>query len=316
MLPARQSVSITQVCPLSLQSLTRSPADPDRSNPTRNRWERPLDTIRSFEAAIDGGYNRKSIYGGDAESVARVNRRSSYFASELQPLSRYPDLLSHTLTSDNGPPRFPQDSYYGGRPTSTIRPESTMYDPRGSAPPGPSRDSYFESYEGGPYGGGNMNSQKNRYSRVQSDPHMSARAVPNKNLYPIPNNHRSYETVASASGNSGSLGEPSGYQTDPTSSENSSIDRRSPPKRQDPANDYGISFGQTQVYQPPSLAVPASQPRTLPPGPSGPPPVPRKDVGGSLLRKGSKFGVAGSQPQAETGDKRKSWLSRRFSKLA
>lgn len=40
------------------------PADPDRSNPTRNRWERPLDTIRSFEAAIDGGYsNRRSIIG-------------------------------------------------------------------------------------------------------------------------------------------------------------------------------------------------------------------------------------------------------------
>ncbi|KJK83638.1 hypothetical protein H634G_00871 [Metarhizium anisopliae BRIP 53293] len=37
-------------------------ADPDRSNPTRNRWERPLDTIRSFEAAIDGGYQRKSLY--------------------------------------------------------------------------------------------------------------------------------------------------------------------------------------------------------------------------------------------------------------
>ncbi|KAJ5226559.1 uncharacterized protein N7469_006565 [Penicillium citrinum] len=27
--------------------------DPDRSNPTRSRLERPLDTIRSFEAAID-----------------------------------------------------------------------------------------------------------------------------------------------------------------------------------------------------------------------------------------------------------------------
>jgi hypothetical protein len=27
--------------------------DPDLSNPTRARLERPLDTIRSFEAAID-----------------------------------------------------------------------------------------------------------------------------------------------------------------------------------------------------------------------------------------------------------------------
>ncbi|KAJ5689851.1 hypothetical protein N7462_004243 [Penicillium macrosclerotiorum] len=34
--------------------------DPDRSNPTRNRLERPLDTIRSFEAAIEahGKQNR------------------------------------------------------------------------------------------------------------------------------------------------------------------------------------------------------------------------------------------------------------------
>lgn len=37
-------------------------ADPDLSNPTRNRWERPLDTIRSFEAAIEGDYARRSIY--------------------------------------------------------------------------------------------------------------------------------------------------------------------------------------------------------------------------------------------------------------
>lgn len=28
-------------------------ADPDLSNPTRNRLERPLDTIRSFESAIE-----------------------------------------------------------------------------------------------------------------------------------------------------------------------------------------------------------------------------------------------------------------------
>ena len=34
-------------------------ADPDRSNPTRPRLERPLDTIRAFEAAIDGSYERR-----------------------------------------------------------------------------------------------------------------------------------------------------------------------------------------------------------------------------------------------------------------
>jgi hypothetical protein len=35
------------------------PADPDLSNPTRPRWERPLDTIRSFEAAIDAEYKAR-----------------------------------------------------------------------------------------------------------------------------------------------------------------------------------------------------------------------------------------------------------------
>ncbi|KAL4802523.1 hypothetical protein BDV18DRAFT_163923 [Aspergillus unguis] len=37
-------------------------SDPDRSNPTRPRLERPLDTIRGFEAAINrrrGGYLRE-----------------------------------------------------------------------------------------------------------------------------------------------------------------------------------------------------------------------------------------------------------------
>lgn len=37
-----------------------SPADPDLSNPTRPRLERPLDTIRSFEKAIDSGYKRRN----------------------------------------------------------------------------------------------------------------------------------------------------------------------------------------------------------------------------------------------------------------
>jgi hypothetical protein len=45
-------------CDVSLAN-TSPPADPDLSNPTRRRTERPLETIRSFEAAIDTEYNRK-----------------------------------------------------------------------------------------------------------------------------------------------------------------------------------------------------------------------------------------------------------------
>jgi len=34
-----------------------STAEPDWSNPTRPRFERPLDTIKSFEVAINSTYN-------------------------------------------------------------------------------------------------------------------------------------------------------------------------------------------------------------------------------------------------------------------
>ncbi|KAI1082954.1 hypothetical protein F5B20DRAFT_597166 [Whalleya microplaca] len=255
-------------------------SDPDRSNPTRSKWERPLDTIRSFEAAIDGEYSRKSMYR-DTDSIANWNRRSSYHA--------------------NNGPRFPQDSYYGGRPNSAFRPETIMGEPRQPPMTAGPRDSYYDGYENNPYGNGAMGG-RNRNTRMQSDPHLN-RVVADRNVYPMPNNHRSYETVASGSG-SGSFAEPTGYQTDPTSSENSSIDRRSPPKRQDPVNDYGISFGQSP--QPPTLGLGS--------GSTGPPVVPKKD-NGSLLRKASKIAVSkgSSQERPNMGEKRKSWF-KRFSK--
>lgn len=233
---------------------------PDRSNPSRSKYERPLETIRKLEAAIDGGYNnRQSIYRADSDSVANFNRRSGYYGS----VSGYNGAST---------PRFPQDSYYGGRPMSTSRPDSAMFDPRSSAmlsgPPGGNpRDSYFDGYESAAYGYGG--------------------------------------------GFSGGGGSSSGRN-----SENSSIDRRMPARRQEPVNDYGISFGQSPSYQPPSLGVPASQPRTMPSEsvPVGVPMPTKQSGGGGLLRKSSSKMAAGTQQRPEAGDKRKSWFSRRFSK--
>lgn len=45
-------------------------ADPDYSNPTRRRTERPLETIMSFEAAIDREYKRQR------EAAREANRQS------------------------------------------------------------------------------------------------------------------------------------------------------------------------------------------------------------------------------------------------
>ncbi|OIW34563.1 hypothetical protein CONLIGDRAFT_675530 [Coniochaeta ligniaria NRRL 30616] len=307
-------------------------ADPDRSNPTRSRWERPLDTIRSFEAAIDGGYNRKSYLrsGGtmlpvppagmgnledgvranssflDSESVVNVNpRRNSYYGTNSGP------------NGSGG--RFPHDSYYGGRPQSTLRlEEQPGHYPRPSG--GPPRDSYFnEGQQGGynnGYSPGPNNPARQRYPRTASEPQFNSyRQQADPNVYPIPNNHRSYETVASASG-SGTSGEQAGYQTDLTS-DNSSAERVQAVQRQkrEPTNDYGIGFSQNPAIPATSfnVGVNGSNVNTNSPlangGQSyGPPPVPTKDAGkGTLLRKGTN-------QSADKTDKRKSWFAKKFSK--
>ncbi|KAH7136541.1 hypothetical protein EDB81DRAFT_83011 [Dactylonectria macrodidyma] len=261
-------------------------ADPDKSNPTRNRWERPLDTIRSFEAAIDGGYARKSIYG--AESVVNNNRRNSSFTGNQ--------------------PRFPHDSYYNGRPQS-FRPEQTQFDLG-------ARSSYFE---GQPYGQGNPVRQ--RMPRIQTDPHYSSHGR-NPNIYPMPHKDRSYETVTSAAGSGNS--DQAGYQTDPTSSDNSSIDRTVPPKRREPVNDWGATrSGQgQQQYQRGYLApVPNGQygrqqqqqqqqvPHSVPPTTvSQPPPAVGKQKN-TLMRR-----TPSQQQDTSAPEKRKSWFARRFSR--
>jgi len=136
--------------------------------------------------------------------------------------------------------------------------------------------------------------------------------------YAIPANHRSYETVASASGSGSSAAEPAGYQTDPTSSDNSSVERvQVPPKPQPPTNDYGIGFGPSSTYQPPAFTV-----GYQPVGSDGrergyqrggmsgmPPPVPQKSPN-AIARKPT----AEVQQRPAAPEKRKSWFARRFSK--
>lgn len=199
--------------------------------------------------------------------------------------------------SDNSGPRFPQESYYGGRSNSAFRPESTMFDPRQSALMTGPREGYSDGFDGSPIN--NFEGRRNRNSRMPPEPYVNGRGAGDRTVYPVPNNHRSYETVASGSG-SGSMNEPAGYQTDPTSSDNSSIDRRSPPKRQEPVNDYGISFGQST--QPPSLGINNAS--------AGAPAVPQKE-NVSILRKPSKaVEVNVYSEERPKVEKRKSWFKR------
>lgn len=238
-----------------------------------------------------------------------------------EPIRRY--LLSSHLFLDNAA-RFPQESYYGGRPNSFMPPNNQFDGRQGT----PGRDSYIDQQQGGynTYHNGPANGRQ-RYSRMASEPQVhTAYRQAEQNIYPLPSNHRSYETVASGSGSGGS-GEPAGYQTDPTSSDNSSIDRvQSPPKRQnEPTNDYGIGFSPTPTYQPSAFTVginggmnPGGPPQRRPApsqnGPPAAPPVPRKD--NIILRKPSRTAADDqSQQRPGMGEKRKSWFARRFSKL-
>lgn len=284
--------------------------DPDRSNPTRSRWERPLDTIRAFEAAIDGNYNRKSIYRADTSDVASTyNRRSSYYGG------------TQVTTDGQGQgPRYPQNGHpgYNGRTQSSYhRPDSTYADGR---PNGMSRpDGYFNGMENGANNNGYLPNRA-RYPRTASEPQFNGGG--GGGVYPSPGGQQSYETVTTASG-SGSSADPAGYSTDP-SSENSSVDRIHPlPK--EPVDNYGFNgFGNNPQYAPPGSGLNEnSYNGAQKPGNSyqsqAPPPVPQKQDTGprAPIKLGASTGNAGADtsiPTRPTAEKRKSWFGRRFSK--
>ncbi|XP_044714845.1 uncharacterized protein HRG_11478 [Hirsutella rhossiliensis] len=234
-------------------------ADPDKSNPTRNRWERPLDTIRGFEAAIDGGYSRKSLIRSETQTSVSWSQQDG---------PRPPNQ-----------PRFPQDGYYSNR-----------------APSG--------------YGAGYNNGRplpRDRSLRMHPDQQYQTHGR-EQNVYPMPHKDRSYETVTSAGGNS----DPAGYQTDPTSSDNSSVDHRVAPAKRPGPNDHGIGFSQSQ----PGFAVSgggnghANHALPSPPAEAG-----HFDNGSNVpLKQSSALSRQVTPPHHDGPEKRKSWFSRRFSK--
>ncbi|KAF7594466.1 hypothetical protein BBP40_009099 [Aspergillus hancockii] len=281
--------------------------EPDLSNPTRPRFERPLDTIRSFEAAIYGTYNsRPGSYArtdnDTAAPGAEYSRRSSYYGG--------PNGHSRGYNDQNG--------YYNGRGTYS-RPESYMENNYGGGPP---PENYY------PYnqqGGGRRPRHRHR---MDSEYHGSY--APNG--YGHNGYHKSYENVTAASG-SGSNTDPWANSTDP-SSVNSSIDQLQQQQQQQQqaqqqqekavAERYGfsgfgpdpnlnnggealasgaagtgrINLGNTAPVADPTAGGPVGGP---PPQAAGAPTTRRH------LRKTTNTSDAGDA-------KRKSWFKRRFSK--
>jgi len=297
--------------------------DPDKSNPTRPRLERPLDTIRSFEAAINGSYNKRL----SARPVSQDNqapfqsRRSSYYQG---------------YNNTSAQARYPGDGGFHNSGTSRM---------------GPLRpDSYSDNYS-------------NRHSPApfRNDRRAVPRNQSESTLYN--SNHvqqQSYETATTASNSGNSYGtEPYAHSTDP-SSENSSVDRIPQQVKPDLGEAYGFNgFGGAPEFQGPILeehgqGTPtygqpgygqqvATQPghglnaysSQAPNGraaghPGGyarqandmPPPPPPHQQTAPAPRVPIKLSSSNMTPSTDSsvqqpvdnGEKRKSWLKRRFSK--
>jgi len=80
--------------------------DPDRSNPTRYRLERPLDTIRAFNAAAEGTSSRRSsFHQRQSPQYAYENshsRRNSYYSNPASPQRPRPGYGGYYRNSSYG----------------------------------------------------------------------------------------------------------------------------------------------------------------------------------------------------------------------
>lgn len=186
-------------------------------------------------------------------------------------------------------------------------------------------DSYIENHGGHPSQPGNG---RRINQRVNSDPALYG--ANSHTVYPAHGYHQDYDTVASASGNESHNTDPWGNSTDP-SSENSSIDRVQVPKP-DPADVHGFNgFGGPRHFQGPILEEnginsPAygqvgygQAPKSMSASPAqvrngfAPAPPPHAAPPRLPIKLGNTSATEKSLPNA-SGEKRRSWLKRRFSR--
>lgn len=168
---------------------------------------------------------------------------------------------------------------------------------------GTARNSYLETQQGyGGYNGQGRALPRDRSQRLHPDQQYQGYGR-EQNVYPMPHKDRSYETVKSAGGHS----DHAGYQTDPTSSDNSSVDHRVAPSKRLAPNEYGAGsgFGPNgggHGHHGHFLPSPPAESGHFDSGPS----VPPKQI--------SSLNRQVTPPPHDGHEKRKSWFSRRFSK--
>ncbi|RDI80237.1 hypothetical protein Vi05172_g9786 [Venturia inaequalis] len=275
--------------------------DPDFSNPTRHRGERPLATIRSFEAAIDSEWKRSR--GDRPESMMRndsapegydfSSRRSSAYWGNGHDQVGAGSRFSHVSGSQAG-------GYYNQRGD-----RSSFYD---------NGNGY-----GNGYGNGNGYGQRPRPNNRQQSESAINRYNNGQGVYPSPYYGQSSATV-NTGGSNGSASDQWQQSTDP-SSESSSINRDGQhayavgagPRRpiaEEGHYTYNQGNGNNNEYHqgfngPPVPTKTAVPPRQVIPLGASSGNTETYHAGGSV------GGPVGGRPEQE---KRKSWLRRTFSK--
>ncbi|KAJ5816775.1 hypothetical protein N7447_009008 [Penicillium robsamsonii] len=289
--------------------------DPDLSNPTRPRLERPLDTIRSFEAAIYGTYsNNRASYSrtGTLQAIPceKLGMREYELTSSIDDAaSQMGDYSRRTsyYGGQNGPSQrnYDQSSHYGqpqSRPDSIVNAyQNTPLSPENSNP-------YNQTgYNLGGYG---QSSRKRPSHHPRGSP--SAPMTPAEGYPHMANSQygygRSRDNVAMPNTGSGYTN-PYDHSTNP-SSMNSSNDQLQQQVLQQQRLDersqaeYGFNG--------------LSSPRTPQPvgdsrwgGPVGGPPT---STGAGSAPPPARKTVNQIPPPKVNTDKRKSWFKRRFSK--
>ncbi|RKF83954.1 hypothetical protein GcM3_005008 [Golovinomyces cichoracearum] len=236
--------------------------EPDRSNPTRSRWERPLDTIRSFEAAVDGSYKRQSQLRNVEEALITVHPTSH--------------KLTHGLVSSEDKSSYRSSAIYG---------------------PSPTPSGHYNYYENT---GSNQNNHFNRPRHHRTEFYKNGHTI-----YSVPDVQESYNLVNSTSG-SGSSADPA-YSTGP-SSENSSIARVAFTSRNETSD--GNIDRQTQTLQNQNILKQTNESfQELPD-------LAVKEAVRAPIKLGTNHDSSPSPKNVSRPvEKRKSWLSKRLSKI-
>ncbi|KAF2146934.1 uncharacterized protein K452DRAFT_283136 [Aplosporella prunicola CBS 121167] len=269
--------------------------EPDLTNPTRPRWERPLDTIRSFEAAIDGGHKRTPMPKSEStpQFSGYTSRRSSYYGGNDQSdrfsnggyYARGRDSYNDTYGA--APVAGPTRNRYGQR----IQADITVPRPVQGQGQGPYPSQYYQ-HSRDTVNTGASNSSGEPWGN-STDPSSENSSIERTTPNPKPDLNEQYGF--------------NGFGGDPIAEEYDYANRGYAP----PVNGYrNGGYPQQDYSSPPQPPPHAARPNgnMIKLG-DGPPPQP---ISGAT----NGAAAAPRRPQVQTADsdKRKSWFKRKFSK--